>query len=206
MKKILLIDDSTAGTENGTAFLKQHPNLSHLIDVMTDLSLFFINDSPNSNNFHFDENVYEYVLLHDTFHSDYLNASQIQRFRASISNLIVFSGGIEATGFHLRATSRALLFQRLHNALITYQETNLFPIKYLCDNNLGIYYLVCDELISLIQNNDKELFLQSHLLMKLLLKLNYTPEQINDKILPNYRTLLNEALIDKLRNWKFKNF
>ena len=184
MRKILLIDDSTAGFENGSSFLNQHPELSHLIDVMKDLNLFCRNDCPNSNSFHFDENVYEYVFLHDTFHSNLLNDAQVQGFRNAISNLIVFSGGIEAIGFHLRATSRILFFQRLFNALLTYQETNLFPVEYLCNKELGRYYAVCDRLIALLKNNDKNTFLDSHLLVKLLGRLNYTPEQINDKIIP----------------------
>ncbi|MDD4107171.1 MAG: hypothetical protein RBR84_08570 [Bacteroidales bacterium] len=209
MKKILIIDDNADVNHlnTGISFLNQLPDsLKQLFDLMTNLSNAVRITDQHEISLSFPENEYLWVFFHDSFRDKFLDESQLSDLKGKFKNMITFSGGIESIGYHVKATSRELLFSRLEEAAAVYAETGHFPVKYLCNNNAHKYYVLIDHLLQLIDQNKKDLFLNSKELKFLLKKLNYSELDIATGIIPSYEKMSIDDLFEKIENWKFKRF
>lgn len=207
MKKILIIDENITSRQDGTGlqFIDNLPNelksYATLFTTITDALNF---EDRNSIKLNFNPQEYFWVFFHDSYKDKTLDEGQLVSFKQQVPRLIIFSGGKERIGFHLKATTRDLLFNRLRSALEVYAETNLFPVKYLCNVDTQKYYILIENLEKLLDVNDIQGFIRSNELKTLLLKLNYSESDIDTQILPKYSTLSANDLYEKLNNWKSK--
>lgn len=207
MKRILIIDDKLESIDGtGRLFMENASesvqNIVHFVNKLSDYS-----EVKNNYEIHFDFDLDDYlwVFFHESYRDNKLDEILVSSFKAQIKNLINFSGGKESIGFHLKATTRELLFKRLNDAILVYEQTGLFPIKYLCNINYGKYYFLTEYLLSLLENGNINAFLKSRELVLLLKIMNYSDDYINKNILPNYATLSLDELYKKMDVFKSKN-
>ena len=204
MKKILIIDEKLEHADgSGFEFTNTlNCKLDNYVDFFIDLSNCIKIINPNEVDLLFNQDDYDWILFHDSYHDHNLDYGQMTDFKRKAGKVVIFSGGVETIGFKQKVTSRIKLFSILEKALLAGLEYDIFPIKCLFDNNINLYYPILDQLEDFLLQGDKQSYLGSTQLNFILRKMNYSQEDINNSILPNFTNFTAQQLNEKIELWR----